>query len=69
MTWKPRSGEGYGALGVIAVDTNVVVRLLARDDEVQYQASRTLFETHEIFIPDTVVNNPYAGLARRLFEV
>jgi len=55
MTWKPRSGEGYGALGVIAVDTNVVVRLLARDDETQYQASRALFETQEIFIPDTVV--------------
>ncbi len=55
MTWKPQSGEGYGALGVIAVDTNVVVRLLARDDEMQYQASRTLFETQEIFIPDTVV--------------
>jgi len=55
MTWKPRSGEGYGALGVIAVDTNVVVRLLARDDEAQYQASRTLFETQEIFIPNTVV--------------
>lgn len=33
MTLKPRSGEGYGALDVIAVDTNVVVRLLARDDE------------------------------------
>lgn len=55
MTLKPRSGEGYGALGVIAVDTNVVVRLLARDDETQYQASRALFETQEIFIPDTVV--------------
>lgn len=55
MTWKPRSGERYGALGVIAVDTNIVVRLLARDDEMQYQASRILFETQEIFIPDTVV--------------
>jgi predicted nucleic acid-binding protein len=40
---------------VIAVDTNVVVRLLVRDDETQYQASRALFETQEIFIPDTVV--------------
>jgi hypothetical protein len=54
MTWKPRSSEEYGAIGVIAVDTNVVVRLLARDDETQYQASRALFETQEIFIPDTV---------------
>ena len=49
MTWKPRSSEEYGAIGVIAVDTNVVVRLLARDDETQYQASRALFETQEIF--------------------
>ena len=47
MTWKPRSGEGYEALGVIAVDTNVVVRLLARDDETQSRTSyRTLFVSH-----------------------
>lgn len=51
MTWKPQSGVGYGALGVIAVDTDIVARLLVRDDETQYQASRTLFEMQEIFMP------------------
>lgn len=38
-----------------AVDTNVVVRLLTRDDESQFQKSRALFATGDIFIPDTVV--------------
>lgn len=38
-----------------AVDTNVVVRLLTRDNVAQYNASRTLFETGDIFIPDTVI--------------
>jgi predicted nucleic-acid-binding protein len=41
--------------GVIAVDTNVIVRLLTQDDETQYQASRKLFSSEEIFIADTVI--------------
>lgn len=40
---------------MIAVDTNVVVRLLTRDDEGQYQAAYLLFEREQIFIPSTVV--------------
>lgn len=40
---------------MIAVDTNIIVRLLTRDEETQYQSSRALFETQEIFIPDTVI--------------
>lgn len=40
---------------MIAVDTNVLVRLLTRDDEAQYKGSRRLFSEAEIFIPDTVV--------------
>jgi predicted nucleic-acid-binding protein len=40
---------------VIAIDTNVLVRLLMRDDEAQYEASRRLFASESIFIPDTVV--------------
>lgn len=38
-----------------AIDTNIIVRLLTRDDEAQHQASRVLFERSDIFIPDTVV--------------
>lgn len=40
---------------MIAIDTNVLVRLLTRDDEAQYQASHKLFSSEEIFIPDTVI--------------
>lgn len=40
---------------MIAVDTNVVIRLLVRDDEQQYQKSLNLFQRQDIFIPDTVI--------------
>lgn len=40
---------------MIAVDTNVVVRLLTQDDEQQYEKSRKLFQEQDIFIPDTVI--------------
>ncbi len=40
---------------MIAVDTNAVVRLLTRDEDVQFQKAVTLFESHDIFIPDTVI--------------
>lgn len=38
-----------------AVDTNVLVRLLVRDDDAQGKASQRLFATEDIFIPDTVL--------------
>ncbi|HIK19200.1 MAG TPA: type II toxin-antitoxin system VapC family toxin [Leptolyngbyaceae cyanobacterium M33_DOE_097] len=40
---------------MVAVDTNVVVRLLTQDDELQYQKSREIFENQDVFIPDTVI--------------
>lgn len=40
---------------MIAVDTNVVVRLLTQDDEQQYSKSLKLFQAENIFIPDTVI--------------
>jgi len=40
---------------MIAVDTNVVVRLLTHDDEQQYDASIQLVENHQVLIVDTVV--------------
>jgi len=40
---------------VIAIDTNIIVRFLTRDDEPQFQKSLTLFENHNIFIADTVI--------------
>jgi predicted nucleic-acid-binding protein len=40
---------------MVAVDTNIIVRLLTQDDEVQYQKSLEIFQTQTIFIPDTVI--------------
>lgn len=40
---------------MIAVDTNIIVRLLTRDDESQYRSSLQLFKQEELFIPETVL--------------
>mgnify|MGYP001243186252 FL=1 len=40
---------------MLAVDTNVVVRLLVADDPEQAQQARVLFAAEEVFIADTVV--------------
>jgi predicted nucleic-acid-binding protein len=40
---------------MISVDTNVIVRLLTRDDEKQYQTALKLFNKNQIFIPITVL--------------
>jgi len=40
---------------VIAVDTNIIVRFLTRDDEEQFQKAVNLFARHDIFIPVTVI--------------
>ena len=40
---------------MIAVDTNVVVRLITHDDEKQYKKAFHLFSSQQVFIPDTVI--------------
>ncbi len=40
---------------MIAIDTNVIVRFLTKDDELQYQQSLALFKNKNIFIADTVI--------------
>lgn len=40
---------------MIAVDTNVLVRLLSEDDPVQAERAARLFAQNEIFIPKTVL--------------
>jgi predicted nucleic-acid-binding protein len=40
---------------VIAVDTNVVIRLLTGDDPAQYERAHRLFATETIFLPKTVL--------------
>ena len=40
---------------MIAVDTNILVRFLTKDDFEQFEKSKRLIETQQIFIPDTVI--------------
>ena len=40
---------------MIAIDTNVVVRLLTRDDADQYEKAYRLFKKQDVFIGDTVI--------------
>lgn len=40
---------------MIAVDTNILVRLMVQDDTEQAQHAENLFTTQKIFIPDTVI--------------
>lgn len=40
---------------MIAADTNIIIRLLTRDDEPQYKKAFTLFSSQVVFIPDTVI--------------
>jgi predicted nucleic-acid-binding protein len=40
---------------MIAVDTNIVVRLLVQDDPKQAKKAEQLFANHEIFIADTAL--------------
>ncbi len=39
---------------LIAVDTNVMIRIAVRDDEIQYQKAMTLLTQHQFFISQTV---------------
>jgi predicted nucleic-acid-binding protein len=40
---------------MIAIDTNIMVRFITEDDELQYQQSLELFKNKNIFIADTVI--------------
>jgi len=40
---------------VIAVDTNIIIRFLVNDDPKQFKKAYSIFNTKEIFIPDTVI--------------
>lgn len=40
---------------MVAIDTNIIIRLLTRDDKEQYNASLMLFKEEQVFIPDTVI--------------
>ena len=40
---------------MVAIDTNIIVRFLTHDDEIQYSKALNIFKKNEIFIPDTVI--------------
>ena len=40
---------------MVAVDTNLIVRLLTRDDVIQFKQSVRIFNTQDVLIPDTVI--------------
>ena len=40
---------------MISVDTNIIIRFLTHDDELQYKKALSIFKTNEIFITDTVI--------------
>lgn len=40
---------------MISVDTNIIARLLTRDNEEQFQKASTLFAKNDIFIPESVI--------------
>lgn len=40
---------------MIAIDTNIIVRLLTKDDPAQYKKSYALFQNEILWIPDTVI--------------
>ena len=40
---------------MIAVDTNIIVRLLTHDDETQYKQSLEIFSDNEILVLDSVI--------------
>ncbi len=40
---------------MISVDTNIIVRLLTRDDEGQFSQAEKIFSGEQIFIADTVI--------------
>lgn len=40
---------------MIAIDTNIIVRLLVNDDADQYKKAYRLIDDHDVFIADTVI--------------
>jgi len=40
---------------MIAIDTNIIIRFVTQDDELQFQKSKEIFQTHNVFIADTVI--------------
>jgi predicted nucleic-acid-binding protein len=40
---------------LVAIDTNVIIHILARDDEAKYQKARALAQSGRFFVPESVI--------------
>lgn len=40
---------------MVAIDTNIIIRFLTKDDDRQFQASYEIFSVEQVYIPDTVI--------------
>ena len=40
---------------MISVDTNVIIRFLTHDDDLQYKKAFSIFNSNQVFISDTVI--------------
>lgn len=40
---------------MISVDTNIIIRFLTHDDDLQYKKVFSIFDSHEVFISNTVI--------------
>ncbi len=40
---------------MVAIDTNIIIRFLTRDDEAQYKKAYRIFNKQKNFIPDSVI--------------
>lgn len=40
---------------MISVDTNIIIRFLTHDDDLQYKKAFSIFDAHEVFISNTVI--------------
>lgn len=49
------SASAGAANTMISIDTNVVVRFLAIDDEAQFERAKRVFETQDCFLPTSVL--------------
>ena len=55
-------------IDVVAVDTNIIIRLLTGDDTDQFERARKLFDTDTILLPKTVVLEA-EWVLRRLYGI
>ena len=54
---------------MVAIDTNIFVRLLTQDDDYQYQRAYALFQHEELFLSKTVILETDQSALRRILYI